>query len=60
MSEFIAPGILDWLASGTIIIRILISLLALVVLWEVATLLALLIGFISSQGGSQGGPHPNR
>jgi hypothetical protein len=49
MFDFIAPSIPYWLASGTMILRTLLGILALIVLWEVATLLAVLIGFVSDQ-----------
>ena len=52
MLEMIARSIPEWMASGEALFRMLLGVLVLLVLWEVATLLAILIGWTGDEGAS--------
>jgi len=57
MSAMTAWNIPDWLASGEVLFRTLLGALVLLVLWEVATLLAVLLRCI---GDGDGLPSPSK
>jgi hypothetical protein len=59
MFDLLAMETLQWIASGEAWFRMLLAVLVLIVLWEVAALIAVLIGLASSQGTSRGGVRPN-
>jgi len=50
MSELGMWSIPEFLASGAVVFRMLLGVLVLLVLWEVATLLAVLIGSSGDDG----------
>lgn len=49
MFEMTVWSIPDWLASGEVLFRTLLGALLLLLLWEVATLLAVLIGWVNDE-----------
>jgi len=50
MIEMAAWSMPDWLASGDTVFRTLLAVLVLLVLWELATLLAVLLCWVRDDG----------